>query len=404
MTKEEMKPWQLGHSLEDLKEAAAPFKESIKPYCHGAFGCPKERDVASAMGDGQYWRKGKAAAVAKVLKSSSSRRDFAGRDIPMSSGDVIISAWGWLDGGGLEAEMMIKEAKPIVLQPKKTRGLGLDEKVIWIEVHEERLEAKQILLNQGFKWMASKVSAGSDVLGVYCWGPGIERAQRAVSDTDAVESACIVDMSKGRFISERVQAQILEELEAVRDYFAQHYSTYNKRQSWTALALKGYDAQDPMFIIKPDEMSRKWKEENPERMKAKSGWTKLREMMPITTEVIRSLPGGEPDRVRFMRLAPGGELTRHADITDRDAGVINGKLARLHIPIKTSESCRFQSWSLDGEEHLGHMPQGHLCYLDQRKPHAAKNDCSEERIHLVTDAASNEEIREMLAAAKPIGA
>lgn len=398
----EMKDWQLGYSLEELKEAAAPFKNSIKKFCYGAFGCPKERDVATAKKANQYWRRGKAAAIAKTLKSSSNRWDFAGRPIPMAAGDVIVSAWGWNDGGREEAKQLIKDSLVIVEMPKEKKGLGLDENVIWVEIHEERKDAKKILLDLGFKWVVSKVSAGSDVLGLYCWGPGLERAQKAAPVTDAAEAACIVDIFEKRFITEEQQESIREELEGVRQHFAQHYSSYNKRHSWTAFALKGFDTLDPTFIIKPEEMARKWKGEHPERMDAKCDWTVLAEMMPETMKVVRSLPGGEPDRVRFMRLAPHGELTRHADITDRDAGVADGKLARLHIPIRTDAGCTFQSWTLGGEEHKGHMPLGHLCYLDQRKPHAAKMESSEERIHLVSDIATNPELRAMIVAASPI--
>jgi hypothetical protein len=98
-----------------------------------------------------------------------------------------------------------------------------------------------------------------------------------------------------------------------------------------------------------------------------------------------------------MRLARGGgELTRHADITDPEAGTADGSVARLHIPLQTDERCVFRGWGLDGRENRAHFPERALCYLDTRKPHAVINEGERDRIHLVVDCHSGPELRAMI--------
>lgn len=41
--------------------------------------------------------------------------------------------------------------------------------------------------------------------------------------------------------------------------------------------------------------------------------------------------------------------------------------------------------------------EGSLVYLDQRKPHAVRNDGAAERIHLVIDTVSTPELRQQIA-------
>jgi hypothetical protein len=102
-----------------------------------------------------------------------------------------------------------------------------------------------------------------------------------------------------------------------------------------------------------------------------------------------------------MRLgARGGELTRHADITDPEAGTADGKVARLHIPLTTDPRCVFRSWGLNGVEQRLHMPERGLSYIDTRKPHAVINPADLERIHLVADAFSSPALRRWIADGK----
>ena len=50
----EMKPWQQGVPMETLKPLAEVFKREYKPYIFGAFGLPKERDIATAIAETKH--------------------------------------------------------------------------------------------------------------------------------------------------------------------------------------------------------------------------------------------------------------------------------------------------------------------------------------------------------------
>src|SRR5204863_8036626 len=103
------------------------------------------------------------------------------------------------------------------------------------------------------------------------------------------------------------------------------------------------------------------------------------------------------ERVRFMQLRPTGALSRHADITDRDAGTADGKIARLHLPITTSPACVFHAWTARGDLLERHLEADRLHYLDTRKPHAVENaDPMVWRKHLVIDAVADARLRALL--------
>jgi len=75
-----------------------------------------------------------------------------------------------------------------------------------------------------------------------------------------------------------------------------------------------------------------------------------------------------------MRLAPGGgQVSRHADITDPDAGASEGKVVCIHIPLISNDRSVWRSWGLDGNTSSIVMRPGTAAYLDVRKPHTAVN-------------------------------
>jgi hypothetical protein len=198
--------------------------------------------------------------------------------------------------------------------------------------------------------------------------------------------------------------ELLDALTALAPTFADHYSTYNVGHSWQALSLRGYAAEgedaDPAFIVKPAEMSRSWKSEHPDEMEWELADSPLRAALPQVEEILAAIPG-VPHRIRIMRLAAGGELTRHADITDPDAGVADGRLLRIHVPLQTSDAVEFRSWTPDGDETGCAMEVGTVWYLDTRKPHRARNGGDEDRIHLVVDVEATPELRQLLSEPAP---
>ena len=62
---------------------------------------------------------------------------------------------------------------------------------------------------------------------------------------------------------------------------------------------------------------------------------------------LNEMLGGKVQRVRFMKLRSGeGELTRHTDLEDRDFGLADGRVMRIHFPIETNKSVQFSMWNL----------------------------------------------------------
>ena len=377
--------WMKGFPLADLQAFAAPFKRHHKTLVFGAFGLVKERDIAEALAAERLVWSGSppvAVAITKPIRKPSEPSDFRGEPIPMVAPAIAISALAADD------EMAAQRVLDAVI----SRAEGWP---VYLEIFEEDKIAKSAAHRAGFKFYASKISAGSEIKGIYQHGLDL-----APLCEDRAELATLTMLQKCLLVP-RAIAEIRGELEKLKPQaWAQHYSDYNKRKSWTAFALRGY-SDDPNFIIKPVEMSKAWKAEHPDLMKASPRWTPAVKAMPKTTKLIKAL-GFEFDRVRFMRLAAkSGELSRHADITDRSAGLQDGKIARLHIPILTSEAVTFFGWDSRGNIMERRFPAGCLFYLDQRKPHRVTNtDPALNRIHLVLDVVANESVRKMIASGK----
>jgi len=375
--------WALGFELSFLKEVAAIFKKEFKPHTYGAFGLPKERDIANALKERQLvWVRPDseitAVAIFRISKSKSLQTDFAQRKITVLKNDLQVKAIAGTTAGvhTLLTKLMAKSG------PRPT----------WIEVHAENSQVQDVILKLGFSAVATKVSASSDIKTLYV--KNVNETQRVSGSLFESDIPALKLLGKGADV-ETVQ-QCLKEINQFKPPWEQHYSSYNKRKSWTAVALQGFDPDDPQFIIKPEEMSKGWKLSNPKRLLAKCAPTSAATSLPTVWKLANSIPG-KLERVRLMRLqANNGELTRHADITDRNAGTANGRIARLHIPLQTGTGCIFSSWDLSGKKIMSHFPAGSLFYLDIRKPHAVKNTSQTTRIHLVIDVACNSETRALI--------
>lgn len=377
--------WTRGYAIDRLKALAAPFA-AAKPYVFGAFGYARERDVATALSAGRWFadhpERPVVAAISRVAKVGSRRADFRGQPVAIPAGDAVAWDLGLLYGASISALRLVLDAGWPATAPAQ-----------WVEWFEED-DRKWMLERLGFSYCATRIAAGSEIKGLYVRGRAdsdVRLRLSAVSDTALEDRAAIACLSED-FITPDEQAAILAEVSGAP--WAQHYSSYNKRHSWTAVALRGYVADDPGFIIKPSEMSESWKQDNPALAGTSAEWTTLADHCPTARAVVLRVCADRLDRVRLMRLAESGELTRHADITDRDAGTADGKVARLHIPLATMSSCVVSSWGVRGKRYGAHFQERSLCYLDQRRPHAVRNPESIDRIHLVIDAYANDAIRE----------
>lgn len=399
---EEMKDWQNGIALEELKQHAAIFKTVHGQHVYGAFGLIKEREVAEAIPEGRMAQHadpitGKigAALLYRRLKSSSTRHSYYERPINLLAGESIIYAFA-VTNEEQGCKLLAYVTERLALPEEKPEQLGNlfaapeqpEPRSVWIEIFEEDSLAKKLVLEAGYTYVDTVILAGSEIKGLYIKG----RHVPAACDKAEFATLSILDPF---FLNDTERASIIAELSAYGAW-ADHYSSYNKKHSWTAIALRGYCPEDPGFIIQPAEMSKKWKAENAALLANKCVDTVLAEKFPVTMAVAARIPG-EKDRVRFMKLAPGGgELTRHAD-TNPDAGVADGRRSRLHIPIVTNPGVIFTQWNSRGAKVQKNFPEGALCYLDQRQPHQALNGGETERIHLVMDVASNDRLRALIA-------
>lgn len=368
--------WQQGHDLQFLKSIRALFAR-YEPFSFGRFSIPNESQIAGLLSDGQGYvltadELPVAFMAAKIARRDSIRRDFAGRKLFVKQGDFQIHHLTYIDG------VDERKISDYLLQYAGNRS-------VWAEIHTEDWERVALLQRLGFQRVATKISASSELLSIM-----LRSNRPAIRVPEALHPAERATLTKlwDSYISPHEISEIRTEVANGIDW-ADHYSSYNVKHSWSAISLRGY-SDDPGFIIKPAEMSKRWKEENADMIDAHVRDTEMMARFP-TVQRIMSRLGTDFQRVRLMRVRAGdGELTRHADITDREAGPMPGQIARLHIPITSHEACRFQAWDLSGSIMQEHLPEGSLWYLDTRKPHAVSNrGASFDRIHLVLDAVCN---------------
>lgn len=358
--------WARGLDVGRLRSVAALFARYDGPLPLGAFSKAKEAMVAEWAESGKlrvWGSEGEpvAAVVSYQAKQARGISDFRGREIArVEPGDLVVPRFAC---DGRFAGLLVE---------------ALAGRRVFVEVWQEHPVGRAIVEALGLEWLGTKVKASSELVGIF--GPPPADPPSGLDAFGLVEMRLSYDL-----------AALRAEIERASIEWADHYAVYNKGRSWSAVALRGYGG-DPAFIIKPSEMSKAWKEEHPAEMAWEISDSPLFEALPVTREIVDAIPGAK-HRVRLMRLTAGqGELTRHADITDPDAGTEPGRLLRLHLPIETNEDVRFRSWVPSGDEQTIHMPAGSCWYLDTRKPHTARNDGDTDRIHLVVDVESSPEL------------
>jgi quercetin dioxygenase-like cupin family protein len=102
----------------------------------------------------------------------------------------------------------------------------------------------------------------------------------------------------------------------------------------------------------------------------------------------------ERNRIRLMRLRPGGRILRHSD----PLHTIDPRLVRLHVPVVTNPDVFF----LVNDERVEMRP-GEAWHVDVRFPHAVENRGSSTRVHLVMDLVRDPGLDQLLAAGVPVG-
>lgn len=398
--------WARGYPVEELRRVAQVHRAFDKPYALGAFSNVKENTVAEWLAAGELVTNedgselvgdtgGSMTASVQVVHPERllQVRDFTGTlRASVRVGAAVFRHPAALEDAGLE----------FLLDGLRRRWpLTQDAPEVWLEGWMESPEIRLLAREAGLELVAVKIKASSELVGV--WGsPGyIPSPWPALPEHDR---RTLVQLTAPRSI-EALREAAEQEVQALAQAWADHYSSYNARHAWSALGLTAYTAPgevpDPLNIVKPAEMARAWKAEHPGWEEWQPQLTELGERLPAVARLALSvqahLGATRYQRVRLMRLQPGGgELTRHADITDPDAGLGGSQVARIHVPITTNEQVLFRQWTLEGAQVEAHMAPGSVWYLDTRKPHRAGNYGTSERVHLVMDLYGTDQLRELV--------
>ena len=166
-------------------------------------------------------------------------------------------------------------------------------------------------------------------------------------------------------------------------------TNYSKGDAWTAISYRGY-GPDPLDILKPNVLK------SGVDTGAKLQDTSLSEnfYFQIIKRVLEKIPSTF-ERIRFMKIKANSGIGKHSDRIDKDFGIEDGNIIRIHVPIRTNDQVEFYLW--EGKEKLvNYLEEGHYYYVDVRAPHAVRNSSDVDRIHLVIDVYVNAEIRKLL--------
>ena len=161
---------------------------------------------------------------------------------------------------------------------------------------------------------------------------------------------------------------------------------YNAKGNWDAVSIRGY-SDDISNILKPGVLESNV-EEQPLR------WTHLYEQPELLSikEILTFIPA-EFERVRIMRLKSGTRISKHTDKVDKS--IKDGKIVRLHVPLKTNSNVTFTLWE-GNNSNTYNLETGKYYYVDVSKPHAVDNSADFDRLHLVLDCFNNPKLENLL--------
>ncbi len=375
-----MKDWQKGIELDELLKLEKTW-ERYNERCLSPFLEMKKNKIAAAIDINQYQYGYEWAIQSRVLKVKSKINMYSAYDIPIATiekGDRVID------------RIAFNQPEDIV------RELKLYDEDTFLYLNEEHYCDRFVAKQAGYRKLGIKINTFGDIQGVYFKDqPSFLGDMREFPEQNMMLPVEKLVLTKTNIPDVSNICDIIKQRLEVMDYeFTNHYSNYNKGKSWSAISLRGY-SPEWSFITKPAEMNKKWKAENKDT-EFRLQDTELRKMFPEVEDLVRWLPG-KPHRIRFMNLSPGGgELQRHTDQVDPDAGVNDYKLMRFHFPIVTNENVIFNQWDWDAKPVEVHMQVGECWYIDVRKPHQAINDGTDMRTHLVIDVEANNEVRALI--------
>ena len=346
----------------DAKQVNKFISQYAKRYQGGQFAAPLPKELEA--NPGSVVEAEGFVAIRKTLPRGSSRRDFTGRAYKMPPGASVLTHVAREPGAPLP------------------RWVGHYN---YLYTYVEDRELSDQLRQAGWKVKAYRVSATSEIVACWCRS---EEPPLPIS---------VADLRTFTSLPIHVPVAAFEAELAAVDCWHDDFPYYSDG-TWSAVSLRGYKPDDPRWGVKPSEMPQKWRDEHPDDLNLKCGWTVLSYRTPrIKAWVEEMVGGGEVERVRLFRMTArkdkNGQLGRHSDIQDQDVGTRDGMLARLHIPIRTHPDIKMTVWDLDGNERSAHLAAGGVYYLDTRKPHSVQNKSDVDRVHLVVDLVINPEVR-----------
>ena len=375
----ESKPWQKGFQIDYLKDLEKRFT-SYNDYAQHEMSKFKKNNIAEALSKDELQLLGKGLIHYSQVKVKSNIFMFPGVLIGTKlPGDIHIKHLGYTDE--------FDKRNIITTLMEDTQYINNN---VWLFINEESGPDKHIASETGFEYVGSKFNSVADIIGVYFRHAGNVLEDRQHPKIPVYEKYTLKPMNVS---FDDITKQLAKQLHDMEVEFTNHYSNYNKAKSWSAISLRGYSS-DYKFITKPVEMNKKWKEENKDEQFELQD-TDWRKKFPLVEKILDVFET-EIHRVRFMNLKPGGgELQRHTDQVDPDLGIADGRLMRIHIPIKTNPDVEFTSWSTSGTKVMTNMEEGSCWYLDIRKPHMAINNGDEWRTHLVIDVVAKDKVRKL---------
>ena len=376
-----MKPWQKGFDLDYLKELELRFS-SYNDYAQHELSKFKKNNIADALSkDNIILLRDDAIIHFNEVKVKSKISMFSGVTLSEKQpGDIQIKQLGY------SSESSKRHIVEFLFNDYRFQSCG-----VWLFINEENLADKQIAKETQFEKVGVKYTSVADIIGVY-----FRDANNVFEDRKHFEIPKYEEYTLKKLTPDfsNITSVLSKQLHELNIDFTNHYSNYNKAKSWSAISLRGYK-NDYKFITKPIEMNKKWKEDNKNEVFEMQD-TDWRKKFSAVEDILKHFQT-EIHRVRFMKLKPGGgELQRHTDQVDPDMGIADGKLMRIHVPIKTNPNVEFTSWSTNGTKDVVNMSEGSCWYLDIRKPHMAINKGDDWRTHLVIDVVANEQVRSLL--------
>lgn len=387
-----MKPWQKGFDLTIIQNYKHFFDCSYNKFARGPFSVWNNPKIADSLSKGRLFT---------ILNEHKEPIGHVDSHVAKTSNDIVMY-FDVVIGKKLKGDRIINSISydPNVSLEKLKLYFSVHFDAItepaWFFLFEEDIIQKEIALHCGFEKVGVKISSFSEIYGVYFrqsksdW----EITKRIHPNVDLVETSSMVLLkSFPKFTN--VTKSIAEKIRQFESEFANHYSKYNKSKAWGALSIRGYSS-DITMIEKPSCMSEIWQKEH-QHLDFKLQDTELRSKFPEIEDILQYFPKCEFDRIRFMKLQPGGgELSRHVDHVEGDSGMNDGQVMRFHVPIITNPNVMFTMWNTRGEKLEQNMKNGETWLFDFRKPHMAINGGNDIRIHLVIDVIMNENVRNLI--------